>query len=62
MPKKPVPVATNNYMISWYENGTPHWLEIIGRDNALYYFKKIREKHPETARMYRMVIDNGEGI
>lgn len=61
MPRKPIPVSTNNYMVFWIDGKTPHWVEFLDREPALNYYRQIRKKYV-TSRLYRMVIDSVEKV
>lgn len=61
MPKKPVSVNTNNYMVFWLDGKTPNWIEFLDREPALEYYKQIRKRYA-TTRLYRMVIDSAEKV
>lgn len=62
MPKKRIPAQTNNYMVTWMQDGAMQYIEFIGREAAFSFYKVIRKKYKETCRMYRMVIDGHEEI
>lgn len=61
MPRKPLPIRTNNYMVFWIDGNTPHWVEFLDREPALKYYQQIRNKYA-TSRLYRMVIDSVEKV
>lgn len=62
MPKKQYPEVTNNYMVYWHDGHAPHWVEFLGRDYALEYYRKVKEKYPISSRLYRMVIERDEKV
>jgi hypothetical protein len=61
MPKKPLPVSTNNYMVFWIDGNIPHWVEFLDREPAVKYYRQIRKRYT-TTRLYRMVIDSVEKV
>ena len=61
MPKKPIPINTNNYMVFWIDGNTPRWVEFLDREPALKYYQQIKKKYV-TSRLYRMVIDSVEKV
>lgn len=61
MPRKPIPISTNNYMVFWLDGKTPYWVEFLDREPAIKYYRQIRKRYAST-RLYRMVIDSVEKV
>lgn len=61
MPRKPISINTNNYMVFWIDRNVPNWVEFLDREPAVRYYRQIRKRFP-TTRLYRMVIDSVEKV
>ena len=62
MPRKRIPPEPNQFLVTWTENGYPHWTECVGFKLALDVYRQMQEFHGDNVRIAKVVVEYGTKI
>lgn len=62
MPKKPVIVGIEKYMVLWQSNNTQHWTEYANARAAVEGYRYMRTLFGNNVRLVKVVFDYGTEV